>query len=79
MKNKEDAIIIPEFESAIIGVGERIVGPPIIVYNKAEVIDILSADYDENAVYDLYRMMLDQFKGYDPDYLPIFLTENWRL
>jgi len=61
------------------GLAEKVIGPSIIVYNKSEILDLISSDYSDEGVEELYRMILSQYEPYEPDYLPVFLTEAWRL
>jgi hypothetical protein len=79
MNNTKNPIQIPEFESATIGVGEKIEGPSVMVYSKQEIMSIISNDYSEEGLEELFKVILGSYKNYDPNYLPIFLTENWRI
>ena len=51
----------------------------MMVYSKQEIMNIISNDYSEEGLEELLKVILGSYKHYDPNYLPIFLTENWRI
>ena len=51
----------------------------MMVYSKQEIMSIISNDYSEEGLGELFKVILGSYSNYDPNYLPIFLTENWRV
>ena len=51
----------------------------MMVYSKQEIMNIISNDYSEEGLEELLKVIHGSYKNYDPNYLPIFLTENWRI
>ena len=77
----EEALLADGFDSAIIGMCERIGIEPVVAYDREKCIDILMEEFKDDAEddEDLYLTALEYFEynvigSYVGEYTPVFIT-----